>query len=248
MTTKNAEHSGCHGPNSPTSSHYEGSAFPLSQLKRQNVSFIYTKATQGTRYGDPTFDHNWKVLGALPADQAIPRGAYHFLSSDRAMSGKAQADSFVDFVTRHGGFKPEDLRPALDLEWDVTCSSCPDRWRTNGRTPAEILETTRDFLMQVKARTGRGALLYTNKSFLKDNKIDSTEFIKQLPAGSKIWIFDVDAKDRQLELPNPSTNLDHALWQFSFAGTVASGFSGNFDVSVFKGTEAEFRKALIDEN
>jgi lysozyme len=231
-------------------SHWEGNSFPFSQLKRQSISFVYTKATQGTDYADKTFDHNWNALAALPDDQKIPRGAFHFLSSNPSMSGKAQADSFADYVMKHGGFKLGDLRPALDLEWDVACKGCPDRWVANQRSPAEIIKTTVDFVNQLQARTNRKALVYTNKSFLKDNHIDSAEFMKQLPAGVRIWIFDVDSHDRSLEVPNSATNLQHILWQFSFAGTMppATGFSGNFDVDVFKGTPADFNNALVNDN
>jgi lysozyme len=225
-------------------SHWEGDNFPFKDLKQQSVGFVYTKATQGTDYADKTFDHNWSEL----IKNGIPRGAFHFLASDPSMSGKAQADSFVDYVNKHGGFKPGDLRPALDLEWDVTCKTCPDRWQTNKRTPEEILKTTVDFLSQVQARTKRIPILYTNKSFMNDNHIDSVNFVKQLPAGVKIWIFDLDGKDRKLELPNPATNLAHILWQFSFGAALTKGFDGNFDVDVFKGTQAEFDKAFVNDN
>jgi lysozyme len=220
-------------------SHWEGSSFPFDLVKRQSVSFVYTKATQGTDFADPTFDHNWKTLGGLSDDKKIPRGAFHFLSSDPSMSGKAQADSFVDYVTGHGKFLDGDLRPALDLEWDVTCKTCQDRWQTNHRTPAEIIKTTVDFVNEVNTRTGRKTLLYTNKSFLTDNHIDSADFVRRLPATVRIWIFDVDGHDRNAELPNPANNLPFVLWQFSFGGALSSGFDGSFDVDVFKSKQTD---------
>jgi lysozyme len=234
-------------------SHYEGNAFPFADLKRQSVGFVYAKATQGTDFSDKTFDHNWNALAGLPDAQKIPRGAYHFLSSQPSMSGKAQADSFIDYITRHGGFKPGDLRPALDLEWDVACRNCPDRWQTNHRTPEEIIRTTVDFLNEVQARTGRKPLVYTNKSFLKDNHVDSTEFMNRLPAGVKVWIFDVSSADRKLELPDPSANLPYALWQFTFSGKLTNGFpDGEFDVNVFKSNPdtltQDFQSIFVSDN
>jgi hypothetical protein len=77
-------------------------------------------------------------------------------------------------------------------------------------------------------------LLYTNKSFFKDVQIDSTDFLTQMPATVKIWIFDVDGHDRNVELPNPGNNLPNVLWQFSFGGVLTSGSDSNFDVDVFK--------------
>jgi lysozyme len=228
-------------------SHYEGSAFPLGDLKRQSVAFIYVKATQGTDYADKTFDHNWRTVAALPDDKRIPRGAFHFLSSEPKMSGKDQADSFVNYVKLHGNFQAGDLPPAVDLEWDIACKGCPDRWQTRHRTPDQIVNTTVDFLNQVKALTGRTPMIYTNKSFLRDNHVTDPALVQKLTTGFKVWIFDLDGHDRKVELPNPADNLDHVLWQFSFTGVVG-GYSGNFDVDVFKGTANDFISKLLSSD
>src|SRR5262249_6870419 len=109
-------------------SHHNGAKFPLELLRRQKVAFMYTKATEGTDYADKTFGNRWVRMKALPASQRIPRGAYHFLSAAKGMSGTQQADRYLDYVNLHGGFEVGDLRPALDLEWDKACRSCADRW------------------------------------------------------------------------------------------------------------------------
>jgi len=229
-------------------SHYQGTSFPFSALSGVNVSFIYIKATQGTDTKDSLFAHNWTTAGSLPANQKIPRGAYHFLSSDPSMSGKAQADSFVDYVNLHGGFQAGDLPPAVDLEWDVACSTCPDRWTTHHRTTADIIATTQDFAAEVKQKTGRTPMLYTNKSFLKDHQITSAGQIGQITAGYKVWIFDIDSHDRAVELPDPTNNLDHVIWQFSFNAAIGTVFSGGVDADVFKGTPDAFKAAMSDPN
>jgi lysozyme len=203
------------------------------------------KATQGTDYADKTFDHNWKTVAGLPEGQKIPRGAYHFLSSDPQMTGTSQAGSYVDYVNLHGGWRTGDLLPAVDLEWDKACKTCPDRWQTRHRTPDEIIGTTLDFLGEVKRRIGRTPIIYTNKSFLKDNHIIRADQIGKLTQGHKIWIFDLDSHDRAVELPNPSNNLVHVLWQFSFGARLRHGYSGSFDANVFKGTADGFKDALL---
>ena len=226
-------------------SHYEGSAFPLSELAGQKVSFIYMKATQETDSADKTFDHNWKTVGSLPEGQKIPRGAFHFLSSNPQMTGAAQADSFVDYVNLHGKWQDDDLLPAVDLEWDKKCKACLDRWQTRHRTPDQIIGTTLDFLAQVKRRIGRTPIIYTNKSFLKDNHITSADQIDKLTKGHKVWIFDLDSRDRAVELPNPNNNLSHVLWQFSFGAKLSlPNYSGSFDADVFKGKPEAFKDAL----
>ncbi len=223
-------------------SHYEGNKFPLKNLKDQSISFIYIKATQGTDYADKTFDRNWNGVAG------IPRGAYHFLSSDPKMSGKAQADSFVDYVNLHGKFAATDLPPAVDLEWDVTCQKCPDRWKTRNRSPQDIVGTAVDFMNRVKERTGRTPVLYTNKTFLNDNKITDPQLVSKLTTGFKVWIFDVDNHDRTLELPDPKKNLDHVLWQFSFGGSVPGPYSGDVDVEVFKGKPEDFNRIFTSND
>jgi lysozyme len=224
-------------------SHYEGVNFPFTSLARSNVKFVYIKATQGTKLADATFDHNWKTAGSLPEGQRIARGAYHFLSSNPKMSGKDQADSFVDFVNLHGGYQAGDLLPVVDLEWDVACQNCPDQWKTNKRTPTEIVQTTLDFLAEVKARWGRTPAIYTNKSFLADNKV-TPALIASLTQGHKVWIFDLDSHDRAVELPNPASNLDHVLWQFTWTAKLTGPYAQSVDAEVFKGTPDEFNAAL----
>lgn len=225
-------------------SHYEPN-FPIDGLASQKGSFVYMKTTQGTNYFDDQFGRNWKAVGNLQGSQKIPRGAYHFLSSDPAMSGKNQADSFVKFVNMNGGFKDGDLLPALDLEWDVTCQKCPDRWATRNRSPKEIVDTVHDFIAEVRAQTGRTPLIYTNKVFLAGRHVPFSSLLAG-PNGKtyKVWIFDLDGQDLKVELPNPNNNLAHVLWQFSFTGKLP-GYGNSFDVNVYKGTDASFKKDLM---
>jgi lysozyme len=229
-------------------SHHDGKEFQVDTLKRQQIAFIYVKATQGTDFADPEFGSTWVRLAALPDGQRIPRGAFHFLSSFSFQSGTEQADRFLAFVQLHGGFKPGDLPPAMDLEWDRLRTNQEDRWTTNHRSAAEIVSTSRDFLNRVKAKTGRMPLIYTNKSFLTDHGITSNAQIAELTDGFKVWIFDLSASDRKIELPDPKKNLKHSLWQFSWEGLLSEGHKGNLDVDYFRGSAAAFKAAFLDNN
>lgn len=220
-------------------SHYEPN-FPLAKLKDAGAAFIYMKATQGTRYKDSTFAQNWRFMNHLPEENRIPKGAYHFLAAGE--SGAAQAARFVDYVTLQGGIRQDDLPPALDFEWDKACPTCPDRWR--GRDPDDIVKTALDFLKTAEERTGRRPLLYTNKSFLDSLGITGTR-AEKLTGNYKLWIFDLDNKDRRIEIPNPDKNLNFTLWQFSFRGELTGLYDRPFDVSVFKGSDKDFRAALL---
>jgi lysozyme len=230
-------------------SQYQGTTVPFDKLNGQHVYFVYTRCSRGVKAFDPTFRHNWEALRAA----GVRRGAYHFLSSDPSQSGTQQADSFVSFLKFSGGLVDGDLRPAVDLEWDVACQGCPDRWTVNKRTPQEILNTTVDFITRVHVLTGWTPIIYTNKSFLRDHKIVTPSDLSHLRSGgngSLIWIFDIQPPDLKMEIPDPKQNLDYKLWQFSWAGHLNSG-TGYFhaiDTDVFKGTDSDFTNTFVSKN
>lgn len=229
-------------------SHYQGIGIAIEQLKMEQVAFVYVKATQGTDLADKAFGHYWRALGNLPPSLHIPRGAYHFLSSDPAQSGAAQADRFLAYIDLHGHFREGDLPPALDLEWDRTCATCVDRWETRNRKPAEIIATAKEFLQRVKDATGRSPLLYTNRGFLRDVGIKSQEQETRLTEGVKVWIFDVSDTDADAEIANPKYNLPHVLWQFSWGALLTDGYPGKVDVEFYRGTSASFQRDFVNSN
>lgn len=228
-------------------SHYQGGHFPFPLLKRQHVSFVYVKATQGTDAADKAFGDNWKALASLPVSEHIPRGAYHFLSSSPAQAGKDQADRFLAYVALHGGLRSDDLAPALDLEWDRLCTTCEDRWATNGRSADDIINTVAEFVNRIEEATGRIPIIYTNKSFLADHGIVSDHQIQRLIGNSNVWIFDVSPSDLRLEIPDSRKNLGYVLWQFSSNAVLDRGYSGTLDVDIFKGSDAELRAKLLSQ-
>ncbi|KAH9035935.1 glycoside hydrolase superfamily [Lactarius pseudohatsudake] len=86
-------------------------------IKSQGVQFAYMKATEGTTYIDPYFDHNY--VGAT--NNGIIRGAYHF-AHPGSSSGATQANYFL----AHGGGWSGDgitLPGAVDLEAIYTTTS-----------------------------------------------------------------------------------------------------------------------------
>lgn len=85
---------------------YQGDA-DMEKLKEQGISFVYLKATEGTKYTDDSFRKNWER--AEEAD--LPAGAYHFFSYDS--SGRTQAQNFIDTVGDLDG----RLLPVVDVEY-----------------------------------------------------------------------------------------------------------------------------------
>lgn len=98
-------------------SHHVDPKVPFQTLLSSKVSFVYAKATQGTRFKDGKFGSFWKTLGDLPQENKIHRGAYHFLTADH--DPEAQAATFLKFIASHGGLQNTDMPPVLDLEWEI---------------------------------------------------------------------------------------------------------------------------------
>jgi lysozyme len=59
-------------------SHHVDPSVPFPRLSESKVSFVYAKATQGTRFKDGKFELFWKTLGELPQNQKIHLG--HIIS------------------------------------------------------------------------------------------------------------------------------------------------------------------------
>jgi lysozyme len=218
-------------------SHHLSGNLDFSLLKAQRVSFVYCKATQGTTFKDAKFGKFWRDLGNLPASDRLPRGAYHFLSSDNP--GKDQADRFLDYVRLQGDFKPGDLPPVLDLEWDVVPGN-PDRWR--GRGKQYILDSVLGCLERIKQKTGKTPIIYTAKSWFGSETLPLSEFSRL--ADYPIWIADYNNRRKLSEKPDVPNGAKTLIWQFSDRALFATGYDGGLDASIFYGTEEEFKQAF----
>jgi lysozyme len=233
-------------------SHFTPPTLLLDALKDQQVKFIYVKATQGTSFKDDNFADFWTRLAGgdsvgrdhvrrkgVPADARIPRGAYHFLSSSSSGTGVAQANAFVDYVNLHGGFKPDDLPPTLDLEWDAT-RTVKDQWV--GHDADEIVAKVLDCLKQIEKRTNRKPVLYTARAWFSGQTIPLSR-IGEFSA-YPIWIADYNPRDKQLEKPRDLPKTVRVLWQFTDRslfpklGITQSGL----DASIYYGDESTFAK------
>ena len=79
----------------------------MDELARQNIDFVYIKATEGSTNTDENFSVNWKNAG----NSLLARGAYHFFSFDS--DGDTQAQNYIKTV----GSLTGDLRPVIDVEY-----------------------------------------------------------------------------------------------------------------------------------
>ena len=233
-------------------SHYTAPSLLLDGLKDQQVKFIYVKATQGATFKDDNFADFWTRLAGgdlvgrdhvrrngVPADARIPRGAYHFLSSSSSATGIAQANAFVDYVNLHGGFKPNDLPPTVDLEWDAT-RTVKDQWL--GHDADEIVAKVLDCLKQIEKRTNRKPVLYTARGWWTDHTIPLSR-IGEFSA-YQIWLADYNPRDKQLEKPTDLPKTTRVLWQYTDRSLLPElGITkGGLDASIYYGDKSTFAK------
>lgn len=221
-------------------SHYTNSAFPIELLKVRNIQFLYMKATQGAGSLDGKFAAFWARAGKLPRGSQVHRGAYHFLSAcngndctvDPVNWGKRQASTFVKVVKANGGLLATDMPPVVDLEWDKASSAGADRWAN--RKPKDILLVIDAFTAEVKAQLNRTPMIYTARSWWNErmNGLPMSDTMKRSP----LWLADYSKSSRASEIPRTIPGAAWTLWQFTDAGTMASGFNGGFDANIYKGS------------
>jgi lysozyme len=111
-------------------------------LARDDIGFVYIKATEGSNFVDRDFAANW--AGATAA--GLAHGAYHFFSL--CSSGTAQARNFLHVVP----IDKTALAPAVDLELAGNCAERP--------TPGAVDTQLMTFLDLVRARTARTPVIY----------------------------------------------------------------------------------------
>ena len=219
-------------------SHNDKPKIPFDQMAADNVHYVYVKATQGTTFKDPMFAQYWSKLAALPAAEKVARGVYHFLSASD--DPKLQAERFVAFMNLHGGVLQSDLSPVMDLEWDIGCKNCRDRWLSH--SPQEIVSRALIWLNRVQELTGKTPMVYTARSWWLSAHIPEADFAKL--SKFNIWIADYSAGHLATEAPAVPNKEKASIWQFSESAKL-TGYSGVVDANIFYGSEAEFETTFL---
>jgi lysozyme len=219
-------------------SHHNGSDIKFDTLAAQNVKFVYAKATQGVGFKDKRFAEYWSAIDALPKEQKLLRGAYHFLSA--ADDGPAQAQSFLNFLSASGGLTKEEMPPVVDLEWDVAKPGDTDRW--SAKSPDEIISSVLGWLKLVQERTGRVPMVYTTRSWWRQ-RVGSEESFSRL-SPYRLWIADYSDSARGKEAPHVPANSKWHLWQFTEQAQVKASYPRRLDASIFKGSDGDFEQVF----
>ena len=137
----------------------------MNELAKQNIKFIYIKATEGSTIKDDRFDENWE--NAKEAD--LQSGAYHFFSYDTP--GRTQAENFIASV---GTDLNGRLLPAVDVEYYGDKEQNPPE-------KTDVVRELKTFLDIIEEEYGVKPLIYT-RSEIYD------KYIKGEFDGYKMWM------------------------------------------------------------
>jgi GH25 family lysozyme M1 (1,4-beta-N-acetylmuramidase) len=118
--------------------------------------FAYAKATEGTGYLNPEFGRQYNGAKGV----GLYAGAYDFGRPDQR-SGTSEADFFL----AHAAYADDGrtLPPMLDIEWPWNGSGVTDT--CYHLSPSQMVSWIRDFVTEVRVRTGQPAMIYTATSW-----------------------------------------------------------------------------------
>ncbi len=178
-----------------------------------DLTFVICKATQGTRYVDPRFHSNWKLV----AEKGLIRGAYHFY--DAGEDAIDQAEHFAKVIGKLDG---KTIAPILDIE--------PESLPKGAKMDHMDLQVDLLlFLKHIERLTKRKPIVYTDPSF--GNQYLKNKKFAEYP----LWIADYTQRDNPT-IPQTWKGKGYKFWQKSDAHDVASR---KVDFDVFLGELSE---------
>ena len=185
------------------------------QLRKNNVSFVYLKSTEGSSHQDRDYRRNYK----LAKDAGLRVGTYHFYTF--GLDGKKQARHFIHtskVVSR-------DLIPAIDVE-----HSPNNKVSKSSEQRAKIIKELQNMEAELRKHYGVNPVIYTNKDcFLL--------YIRGNFPENPIWLCDLHNE--------PDGEFDNwAFWQFSHTGRIDAA-AHDIDLNYFRYSFDEFRNYLI---
>jgi lysozyme len=186
------------------------------KARANGISFAFIKATEGGDRFDEYFDEHWRHTKAA----GVPRAAYHFYYF--CTPAAKQARWFIDHVPND----PSAMPPVLDMEWNPHSPTC--RLRPDRETVRSEMAT---FLGMLERHYGKKPIIYTTLDFFDDNDLSSFR-------GYPYWLRSVAGHPREKYGSHPFT-----FWQYTGTGVVP-GIAGNADISVFNGSEADWKRWL----
>ena len=140
----------------------------MNELKKQDIEFIYIKASEGSSLQDSRFTQNWEN-----AEKAgLLSGAYHFFSYDS--KGETQAQNFISIV---GSDLKGHLIPVVDVEYYGDKEANPPQ-------KEDVVRELKVFLDLIEKEYGVKPMIYTRadiyKKYLKGDFDEYKKWISSL--------------------------------------------------------------------
>lgn len=189
-------------------------------LEKEDISFAFIKATEGSSYKDRCFEENIKNISKTK----ICAGAYHFMSFES--DGKSQAKNFISSVNK----RDVDLPPVIDVELYGNYNDKPPR-------ASDVRKILDDMVEVLYAEYGRYPIIYTNRRAY-------VLYIAGEYENCDIWICDLTKK------PVLPDEREWRFWQYSHTETLPGykGGEEHIDMNVFNGDKKEFRQYVKGKN
>lgn len=186
-----------------------------SDLKEQNISFAYLKATEDNSHQDRNYPYNYD----LGRKSGIIIGSYHFYSF--GISGKEQAKHFFNTAKCQTG----DLIPAIDVE-----HSSKNIYSNDSSYVDLVVNELKILENEFYEYYGVHPLIYTNKDCYK-------LYIKNNFDNNFIWISDLHKE--------PDNDIKNwRIWQFSHKGELP-GMPEKVDLNYYRYSFDEFKELLL---
>jgi lysozyme len=192
-------------------SSYQGN-IDWAVLSKQNISFAFIKATEGSSFVDKHFIQNWEE--ALKTSLWV--GAYHFFSFES--KGSAQAAHFISTV----GSLQQSLPPVIDIEYYEVKSD-------KSFSRDKIRDELKTLIHELEKQYGVLPILYVTKETYKD-------FVKDNVFDCSLWVRNV------LSRPGFVQDDAWTFWQYSNRHLLAgySGVERYIDMNVYNGDLDQF--------
>jgi lysozyme len=188
------------GPDVSSFQHPRGAGINWAKVAREGHEFAIVKATEGTSYVNAWFSRDYTGIRKA----GMVRGSYHYAHPRMpiARSALAQARFYVSHIGTAASTRT--LPPALDLE------------ETGGLSPAQVTAWAQEFLLDVRALTGRTPIIYTYPWFWKYAVADPGAFTRY-----PLWMAAYHGR---------TPDAGATLWQYT-AGATVNGIKGRVDMS-----------------
>lgn len=187
-----------------------------NQLRRENVTFVYLKSTEGASHQDRDYKTNYRMA----KEAGLRVGTYHFFTF--GIDGKLQAEHFI----RNSRVKSGDMVPAIDVEH----SAINKFWNDKNKREKMIAEL-KNLEQALFKKYGKHPVIYTNKECYR-------LYIRNNFPANPLWICDLHNEPDDGEFKN------WAIWQFSHTGIV-NGVVGDIDLNYYREGFEEYKTILM---